>query len=131
MLPLTYVLILTAIAVASHPHADEPKTHNFVFFGHDRELLPNHPFLKIKGFEGAQITYSWKQLEHSEDGYEFDDIDADVKFLKAHDLKLWIQLQDATFMPNRQAVPVYIMKGKAYNGGANPQYNDDDKIEGW
>jgi hypothetical protein len=112
-------------------HADQPKTHNFVFFGNDRELLAKHPFLKIKGFEGAQITYSWKQLEHDEDAYEFDDIDADLKVLKAHNLKLWIQLQDTTFMPNRQAVPVYIMKRKEYNGGANPQYNDDDKVEGW
>ncbi|HUS34630.1 MAG TPA: hypothetical protein VM680_04685 [Verrucomicrobiae bacterium] len=128
---MTYLLVLVAIAMTWVAHAEEPKTHNFVFFGNERELLSDHPFLKIKGFDGAQITYSWKQLEHGEDGYEFDDIDADVKLLKAHNLKLWIQLQDTTFMPNRQAVPAYIMKGKEYNGGANPQYNDDNKIEGW
>jgi len=29
------------------------KTHNFVFFAKERERLPNHPFLKIKSFEGA------------------------------------------------------------------------------
>jgi hypothetical protein len=107
------------------------KTHNFAFFAKERELLPNHPFLKIKGFEGAQITYSWKQLERVEDRYDFEDIDADLKILKVHNMKLWIQLQDATFMPNRQAVPIYIMKGKEYHGGANPQYNEDDKVEGW
>ena len=105
--------------------------HNFAFFAKQRELLSSHPFLKIKGFEGAQITYSWKQLEPDENRYDFEDIDADIKILKAHSMKLWIQLQDTTFMPNRQAVPVYIMKGKEYNGGVNPQYNDDDKVEGW
>jgi hypothetical protein len=127
------LLIIAALVVTALAHAEQPnkKTHNFVFFGHDRELLPNHSFLKIKGFDGAQITYSWRQLEHGEDGYEFDDIDADLKILKAHNLKLWIQLQDTTFMPNRQAVPAYIMQGKEYNGGANPQYNEDDKIDGW
>ena len=46
-------------------------------------------------------------------------------------MKLWIQLQDTTFMPNRQAVPIYVMEGKEYHGGANPQYNADDKVEGW
>jgi hypothetical protein len=111
-----------------HPAAE---THHFVFFGRDRELLPNHAFLKNKGFEGAQITYAWKQLERGEDGYEFEDIDADLKILKAHGKKLWIQLQDTTFMPTNQAIPVYIMKRKEYNGGANPQYGDDGKVEGW
>lgn len=107
------------------------ETHNFVFFARDRELLPNHAFLTNKRFEGAQITYSWKQLERGEDGYEFEDIDADLKILKAHHKELWIQLQDTTFMPNNQAVPAYLMKRKEYNGGANPQYGDDGKVEGW
>lgn len=109
----------------------DKRTHNFVFFAKERELLPEHPFLKIKTFEGAQITYSWKQLEPGEDNYNFEEIDADLKILKAHSMRLWIQLQDTTFMPNRQAVPAYLMKKKEYNGGANPQYNDDNKIEGW
>jgi hypothetical protein len=133
-LPSIYLLILVAIVMTWLAHAEQSstkETHNFVFFGRDRELLPNHPFLKIKAFDGAQITYSWKQLEHGENAYEFDDIDADLKILKAHNLKLWIQLQDATFMPNKQAVPAYIMNRPEYNGGANPQYNGDDKIEGW
>src|SRR3982751_5051162 len=116
----TYV-ILTAVALrwlAGAEPAPGNRTRNFVFFAKERELLPNHPCLKIKGFDGAQITYSWKQLERGKDEYEYDDIDADLKILKAHNMKLWIQLQDATFMPNRQAVPAYIMKGKEYHGGA-------------
>jgi hypothetical protein len=117
---ITYLLILAAVAMtwpADGEQLPDNKTHNFVFFAKERELLPNHPFLKIKGFEAAQITYSWKQLERDEDRYDFEDIDTDLKILKAHNMKLWIQLQDTTFMPNRQAVPVYIMKRKEYNGG--------------
>src|SRR5690348_1438638 len=131
---LTFLLLLTALShpPVTHSQPSPPNnTHNFVFFARERELLPNHPFLKIKTFDGAQITYSWKQLEPQEDVYEFEDIDADVNILKLHNMKLWIQLQDATFMPDRQAVPGYIMKEKKYNGGANPQYNSEDKIEGW
>jgi hypothetical protein len=131
---ITYLLILAPVAMtwpATGEQLPDNKTHNFAFFAKERELLPNHPFLKIKGFEGAQITYSWKQLERGEDRYDFEDIDADLKILKVHNMKLWIQLQDATFMPNRQAVPIYIMEGKEYHGGANPQYNEDDKVEGW
>lgn len=65
------------------------------------------------------------------DSYEFDDIDADLQVLKAHRMKLWIQLQDATFMPTNKAVPEYLIKRKEFHGGANPQYNDAGKIEGW
>jgi hypothetical protein len=113
--------------------SDQPplRTHNFAFFARDRELLPNHPFLKNERFDGSQITYSWKQLERGEDGYEFEDIESDLKVLKAHNMKLWIQLQDTTFTPNNQAVPAYILKRKEYNGGANPQYGNDGKVEGW
>jgi hypothetical protein len=131
---MTYLLILTAVAMtwrADGEQSPDNKTHNFVFFAKERELLPKHPFLKIKRFEGAQITYSWKQLERDEDSYDFEDIDADLKILKANNMKLWIQLQDTTFMPNRQGVPVYIMMRKEYNGGANPQYNEHDKVDGW
>src|SRR5204863_1355289 len=104
---MTSLLILTVVAMtrrADGEQSHDNKTHNFVFFAKERELLPKHPFLKIKGFEGAQITYSWKQLERGEDRYDFEDIDADLKILKPHNMKLWIQLQDATFMPDRQAV---------------------------
>jgi hypothetical protein len=131
---VTYLVILVALFMSWPAEGEDlptNKTHNFVFFARERELLPNHPFLKIKRFEGAQITYSWKQLEPREDEYDFADIDADLKVLKEHNKKLWIQLQDTTFMPTRQAVPAYIMKGKEYNGGANPQYNEVDKIDGW
>jgi hypothetical protein len=131
---IAYLLILAAAAAPRPAHSEQQpaiEPHNFAFFARDRELLPNHPFLKNKRFEGAQITYAWKQLERGQDGYEFEDIDADLEILKAHQKKLWIQLQDTTFVPNNQAVPAYIMKRKEYNGGANEQYGGDGKVEGW
>jgi len=137
MRAISYLVIVAAAGMSWFANGEQDKpsagkeTHNFAFFGRERELLPNHPFLKIKRFEGAQITYSWKQLERGKDEYEFEEIDADLKILKAHQMKLWIQLQDTTFMPDRQAMPAYIMKEAEYHGGANPQYNDEEKVEGW
>ena len=127
-------MILAAIATVWTARGEQPipaKLHNFAFFSRDRELLPNHPFLKNGRFEGAQIMYAWQQLERGEDEYDFAEIDADLDILKAHKKKLWIQLQDTTFAPQYQAVPVYIRKRKEFNGGANPQYNDEGKAEGW
>src|SRR5258708_4429763 len=58
---ITSLPILAAIAITWLANGEQPldnKMHNFAFFAKERELLPNHPFLKITRFEGAQITYS-------------------------------------------------------------------------
>ena len=44
---------------------------HFVYFARDRELIHNHPFLNIQRFVGAQIMYSWKQLEPKKGQYDF------------------------------------------------------------
>ena len=117
------------------PAQGEPRaqaaTSHYVFFGRDRDRLPGHAFLKNETFEGAQVTYSWKQLEPGPDEYDFAAIDADIAILKAEHKRLWIQLQDGTFSPDRQAVPRYIMTRPQYGGGAHPQYDDGGKVEGW
>jgi hypothetical protein len=132
----TSVRLIAALAALSAAHgapgqSPESQGHHYVFFGRDRELLAGHSFLEMHRFEGAQITYAWKQLEPAKDEYEFGEIDADLRTLRAHNKKLWIQLQDATFMPANQAVPRYILNEPEFNGGANPQYNDEGRIEGW
>jgi hypothetical protein len=118
-------------AAAQTPLRTQAATSHYVFFGRDRDRLPGHAFLDNRSFEGAQVMYSWKQLEPVEDQYEFAEIDADIAILKARHKKLWIQLQDATFSPDRQAVPRYIVTRPQYGGGAHPQYDDDGKVEGW
>jgi hypothetical protein len=128
------LVTLLAFSTALRGLGENPREsheHHYVFFGRDRELLSGHPFLKMTGFEGAQITYAWKQLEPRMDEYEFSEIDVDLQTLSAHKKKLWIQLQDATFMPGNKAVPRYLLQGAEFNGGANPQYNGEGSIEGW
>ena len=103
---------------------------HFVFFARDREAVRNHPFLEIARFDGAQIMYAWKQLEPGKGEYDFSEIWKDYKYLQDHGKKLFIQLQDTTFSPERIAVPAYLLSDE-YNGGAMYQYDDDGNPEGW
>lgn len=41
--------------------------HHYVFFGTDREKIKaTKSFLETKTYEGAQVAYSWRQLEREE-----------------------------------------------------------------
>ena len=92
-------------------------------------------FLATKELEGAQISYFWRSLEPEKDRYEFAAIRDDMTFLASHGKKLFIQLQDASFMKERVPVPVYITRDTTYHGGANQQLVDNDDVRavggGW
>ena len=91
----------------------------------------------MKAFEGAQVTYSWRQLEPEKDKYDFSPIRDDLAFLISKGKKLFIQLQDVTFSESRINVPRYLLNDPQYNGGADKKYrikaNDEEHaiVEGW
>ena len=121
---------LTASAV--DPVSAAKRVHHYVFFGQDRERLKDaRSFLDTPAFEGAQVAYSWRQLEQGKDNYDFSLIREDLAFLNAHGKKLWIQYQDVTFNPNRINVPKYLLDDPKYNGGADRQYQikGDDEAQ--
>lgn len=103
---------------------------HLVYFAKDRELIANHPVLFQSMFLGAQIMYSWRELEPEKGKYDFSMLKHDYMYLKKYHKKLFIQLQDATFNPQRKAVPDYLLSAD-YDGGAVLQYNDEEKPEGW
>lgn len=103
---------------------------HLVYFAKDRELITNHPMLFNSMFLGAQIMYSWRELEPEKGKYDFSILKHDYNYLKKYHKKLFIQLQDATFNPQRKAVPDYLLSAD-YDGGAVVQYNDEEKPEGW
>lgn len=112
--------------------------HHYIFFGQDRELLKkDQAFLKARGIDGAQIAYSWRQLEPEKDSYDFRDVREDVELLRSCGKKLFLQLQDVSFEESRINVPHYLMVDPKYGGGANRHYQmDDDKeetarVDGW
>ncbi len=104
--------------------------HHFVYFSRDRGAIHNHPLLKNARFEGAQIMYSWAQLEPSKGHYDFSIIQEDYDYLAAHGKRLFLQLQDATFDPKYKAVPGYLLTAE-YDGGAILQRTDSGDPEGW
>ncbi len=114
------------------------KVRHYVFFGQDREKLKQaSSFLESKALEGAQVTYSWRQLEPKQDEYDFNYIREDLAFLSSKGKKLFIQLQDVTFSESRINVPRYLLQDAIYNGGADKQYhvNEGDEehaiVAGW
>ena len=110
-------------------NATAKPVHHYVFFGQDRSAIhTTTSFLETKAFEGAQITYTWSSLETEKDRYDFKAIRDDLAFLSAHGKKLFVQLQDLSFLPERVNVPRYLLTDTAYHGGAAQQYtfaNDD------
>ena len=104
----------------------------------DREKLKDaKSFLDTPAFEGAQIAYSWRQLEQGKDQYEFSMIRDDLQFLQSHGKQLWIQFQDVSFNASRVNVPKYLLNDPQYHGGVDQQVSDrkgddDHPIrEGW
>ena len=108
----------------------EDGIQHFVYFSRDRAAIIDHPFLNYPKFKGAQIMYSWKELEPKRGIYDFSKIETDLKYLEQFDKKIFIQLQDVTFNPKYKAVPDYLLSND-YGGGAVLQYNDEGQPEGW
>lgn len=94
----------------------------FLFLGgdqaslHEKEL--KHPYVY-----GAQVIYSWRQLEPNKDVYDFSKIKADLRYLSKRHKKLFIQLQDRSFEPTVFNVPDYIREDSIYHGGVAMQYD--------
>jgi len=114
--------------------------HHYVYFGMDREKLKDATtFLEMKNFEGAQIAYSWRQLEPGKDEYDFSLIREDLAFLSSKGKKLFVQIQDVSFSEKGIHVPRYLVRDPQYGGGADKQYTykfvddreTDVKVLGW
>jgi hypothetical protein len=120
---LTAALTITLAACHAQPQIDVKPIHHYVFFAQDREkLAAASAFFETKSLEGAQVAYSWRQLEPQKDAYDFGMIREDLALLTSRGKRLFIQLQDVTFSESRINVPQYLLRDPIYNGGANKQY---------
>lgn len=105
-------------------------TKHFVYFAGDRRGIIDHPLLTSDSFSGAQIMYPWAELEPEKGDYDFSQIESDFQYLKRHNKKLFVQLQDATFSPDFKGVPDYLLT-EEYGGGITAQLTGDGEHEGW
>lgn len=111
--------------------------HNFVFFGRDRDRIREASFLENESIAGAQLKYTWRELEPERGRYLLQPILDDVAFLARHDKRLFVQLQDASFDEKVVLVPQYLIEDVAYGGGVARKYEmdgDDEstaRSDGW
>jgi hypothetical protein len=135
---LTVALTITLAACQAPRQIAVKPVHHYVFFGQNRDkLAAASSFFETNALEGAQVAYSWRQLEPEKDAYDFRPISEDLAFLKSRGKRLFIQLQDVTFSESRINVPLYLLRDPIYNGGAARQYEyegDDEAhatVAGW
>jgi len=131
---LTLLLGLAAAAPPStQPRPSEPQS--YVFFGFDRERIHERSFLDEPALVGAQLKYSWKELEPEPGRYDLKPLLADLAFLEEHGKRLFVQLQDVSFS-KWVLVPDYLTKDPRYGGGVAAQYDRkgpgaEPRFAGW
>ena len=127
----------TILLLATTDSASQERPRHYVFFGFDRDRILEKTFQETEALEGAQLKYSWKELEPSFDQYNFSMIRNDLELLRSVGKRLFIQIQDVSFDTARINVPDYLREDDRYNGGVALQYhfeNDDESEavpEGW
>jgi len=127
---ISVMLLISCLLLPLCSSVEAKPLHHYVFFNMDRELLRDPAFLNVKAFEGAQVKYTWKQLEPEKDRYDFSIIREDLGFLSSKGKRLFIQFQDVTFTASRSCVPRYILEDKEYHGGVAFQYNSKGVADG-
>jgi hypothetical protein len=121
------VVLLCTLCTGAAPAQRVPR--NYVFFNRDREAIRAPAFSDSRLFDGAQIKYTWRELEPARDSYDFSTIAADLAFLDRKGKGLFLQIQDVSFDSTTRNVPDYILNDPAYHGGVDAQYvfaNDSD-----
>lgn len=121
-----FLSLIPFLLIYSHTLAQKT-IENFVFFNVDRHRIHEPSFLKAEHLVGAQLKYTWKELEPSTGTYAIHLIKDDLAFLAKNGKKLFIQIQDVSFDTIRVNVPTYLLKEPEYKGGVAIQYLTDDK----
>jgi hypothetical protein len=132
--------LLLALALALGCEASDGRTNttprNFIFFGRERHRIAEASFLETPQIAGAQLKYTWRELELERDRYEFGAVLEDLAFLERHGKRLFVQLQDVSFS-EEVPVPAYLQTDPVFGGGAARKYEyegDDEsaeKFDGW
>lgn len=107
---------------------------HYVYFELERERIREQSFLETKQFIGAQLKYTWDELEPQKDQYRLELIESDLAFLQSQGKKLFIQVQDLSFNMARKPIPAYLLTEPEFNGGAAIHYvgeGEAAKPEGW
>jgi len=137
-MPRSFCLLLTlfVFTLSGQPVSSQKRVHHYIFFNLERQRINEPAFLNNAGIEGAQLKYTWRELEPTKEKYDFKAIHHDLEFLESKRKKLFIQLQDVSFAAEKINVPQYL-RNDEYDGGVVAQYRivagDEEHatIDGW
>jgi len=80
---------------------------NYIFFRRDHDRVAEPSFLANATIAGAQLTFTWRELEPTRDHYDLRGVRRRLDFLQRHGKRLVIQIQDVSFS-ERVLVPEYL-----------------------
>jgi len=131
---LLLVALVVACAASEGTSGASPK--HFIFFARERHRIAEPGFLENTQIAGAQLKYTWRELEPERDRYEFRGLLRDLAFLESHGKRLYVQLQDVSFSED-VPVPAYLQTDPSFGGGAARKYEYEgdgeskEKFDGW
>lgn len=134
---LTALCLAAASSGWAQTAATRASPAHFIYFGLDRHRITDAAFLATAAVAGAQLKYTWRELEPERGEYAFDAIRLDLAFLERSGKRLFIQLQDVSFDEGIMNVPDYLLEDPTYGGGVALKYEfeDDDEsrpvVDGW
>ncbi|NNE47147.1 MAG: hypothetical protein HKN37_10850 [Rhodothermales bacterium] len=133
---IAFLTMATTSAMASPFQNAGDSLRHFVYFGLDREKIADPVFLSTPSIIGAQLKYTWRDLEPAEGEYDFHSIREDLAFLKRSGKELFVQLQDVSFDQNIVNVPDYLREDPRFGGGVALKYEfetDESEpiVDGW
>src|SRR5262249_9442593 len=88
---------------------------HYLFVNRDREVLHERAFLDTPALAGAQVKYTWRELEPARGRYDLRRVLEDLAFLERHGKRLVLQLPDASF-DERINTPDYLTKDPPFHG---------------
>jgi len=137
---VTSLVLLSVPLVASRTKGSQGRRiagpKNFIFFERQRQRISEPAFLENDRIAGAQLKYTWRELEPERDRYELGPLLDDLAFLERHGKRLFVQLQDASFS-EEVLVPAYLRTDPDFGGGVARKYeyegDDESKVrfDGW
>lgn len=133
---LALLLLFLANGIMADDFAVATRPRNFIFFGRERQRISETAFLENTHIAGAQLKYTWRELEPERDRYELRPLLDDLAFLDKHGKRLFVQVQDVSFS-EEIPVPDYLRRDPAFGGGVARKYeyegDDESKahFDGW
>ena len=128
------LVVLVAQLCGSLDERVDPRAQHYVFFSHEHERITEPSFLTHEQIAGAQLKYTWRELEPERDRYALQPLRDHIALLQRHGKRLFVQLQDVTFS-DRIPVPDYLLADTVFGGGAARKYEEDGagqtRFDGW